>query len=127
MSLYFSCGSTAAHCSLARFLSKKQPASLEGLFQSRARYYNESKASYEYSTCGINRARSLDENNVKIYIAALNEGQFDPYTKDGIPSTNPICEKKAIAKGSKGEILIRFVDRCHGCEEGKNLSLLHLV
>jgi len=113
------CGSTAAHCSLARFLSKKAPASIEGVFESQARYYNETMASYEYSTCGISRARSLDENNQKIYIAALNEAQFDPYTKDGIPSMNPICEKKAIVKGTKGEILIRFIDRCRGCQQGE--------
>ncbi|CAF0767378.1 unnamed protein product [Adineta ricciae] len=113
------CGSSAAHCSLARFLSRKQPASLDGEFQSQARYYNETKASYEYSTCGISRALSLDEDNQKIYTAALNEAQFDPYTRDGIPSTNPVCEKKALVTGPKGEIIVRFVDRCFGCKEGE--------
>ncbi|UJR32471.1 hypothetical protein I4U23_019933 [Adineta vaga] len=113
------CGSTAAHCTWSRLMPRIQPASLEGEFRSQARYYNETKASYEYSTCGLSRALSLDEDDQKIYTAALNEAQFDPYTKDGIPSTNPICEKKAIAKGANGEIIVRFVDRCLGCKEGE--------
>jgi expansin (peptidoglycan-binding protein) len=74
-------------------------------------------ASSDYSTCGTIRSRSLDENNEKIYTAALNEVQFDPYTINGIPSTNPICEKKAMVKGVKGEIIVRFVDRCRDCKE----------
>ena len=100
----------------------KQAASIEGDFPGQATYYNETMASSEFSTCGTSRARSLDKNDEKIYTAALNEAQFDPYTVDGIPSTNPICEKKAIVKGSKGEILVRFIDRCHGCKEGKYYS-----
>ncbi len=80
-------------------------------------------AGSDFSTCGISRARSLDENDKKIYTAALNEVQFDPYTVNGIPSTNPICEKKAVAKGSKGEIIVRFVDRCRDCKEGKYYRL----
>jgi len=81
-------------------------------------------ASTDFSTCGTSRARSLDENNERIYVAALNEVQFDPYTTDGIPSTNPICEKKAIAKGAKGEITVRFVDRCRGCKQDE-IALTH--
>jgi hypothetical protein len=104
---------------VAKFLSGKQPASLEGKFQGQATYYNETMAGSDYSTCGTSRARSLDENDEKIYTAALNQVQFDPYTADGIPSTNPVCEKKAIAKGAKGEIVVRFVDRCRDCKEGK--------
>jgi len=75
-------------------------------------------AGTDFSTCGTSRARSLDENNEKIYTAALNEVHFDPYTVDGIPSTNPICQKKAIVKGAKGEIVVRFVDRCRNCKDG---------
>jgi len=75
-------------------------------------------ASSDYSTCGTSRARSLDENDEKIYTAALNEAQFDPYTVNGIPSTNPICQRKAIAKGVKDEIVVRFVDRCRECKNG---------
>jgi len=54
----------------------------------------------------------------KIYTAALNQAQFDPYTVDGIPSNNPICQKKALVKGPQGEITVRFVDRCPECQEG---------
>jgi expansin (peptidoglycan-binding protein) len=61
----------------------------------------------------------LNEDSEKIYSAALNQVQFDPYTVDGIPSTNPICQKKAIVKGAKGEIKVRFVDRCPDCKQGK--------
>jgi hypothetical protein len=99
-------------------LSGKQPASLEGKFQGEATYFNETMVGSLYSTCGTSRARSLDENDEKIYTAALNEAQFDPYTVNGIPSTNPICQKKAIIKGVKGEIVVRFVDRCRDCKKG---------
>jgi len=58
------------------------------------------------------------KNNEKIYTAAINQAQFDPYTVNGIPSTNPICQKKAIVKGPKGQITVRFLDRCFDCKEG---------
>ncbi|CAF0947874.1 unnamed protein product [Adineta steineri] len=112
------CGASATHCAIAKFLSGQQPASLEGKFQGQATYYNETMASSDYTTCGTSRARSLDENSERIYTAALNEIQFDPYTVNGIPSTNPVCQKKAIAKGINGEIVIQFVDRCLDCKEG---------
>lgn len=80
-------------------------------------------AGSQYSTCGISRARSLDDGDEKIYTAALNEEQFDPYTVSGIPSTNPICEKKALVKGVNGEIVVRFVDRCQDCKQGKSSQL----
>lgn len=118
MAVSCSCGSTAAHCSLARLLSRKEPVSLEGKFQSQARYYNETKAGSDYSTCGFSRTFSMKENNETVYTAALNQARFDPYTKDGIPSTNPICYRRAIVKGSQGEIMIRFVDRCFDCQQG---------
>ncbi|CAF2797045.1 unnamed protein product [Rotaria sp. Silwood2] len=117
------CGPYATHCSFAKFLSRKEPASLEGEFHGEATYYNETMAGSEYSTCGTSRARSLDESDEKIYTAALNEVQFDPYTVEGIPSTNPICQKKAIVKGAKGEIVVRFVDRCRDCKNGKSIRL----
>jgi hypothetical protein len=100
-------------------LPRKQPASLEGEFQGEATYYNETMAGSDYSTCGTARARSLSDGDEKLYMAALNEVQFDPYTVNGIPSTNPICQKKAIVKGVKGEIVVQFVDRCRDCKEGK--------
>ncbi|CAF1140703.1 unnamed protein product [Adineta steineri] len=115
---YGYCGSYGAYCAVAKFLSGKKAASLEGEFQGQATYYNETMAGMEFSTCGTSRARSLDVNSEKIYTAALNQVQFDPYTLNGIPSTNPICQKKAIAKGIKGEIVVQFVDRCDGCKEG---------
>jgi len=117
-SQYGYCGSYGTHCAVAKFLSGKQAASLEGEFQGEATYYNEIMAGSNYSTCGTSRARSLDEDDHKIYTAALNEYQFDPYTAEGIPSTNPICQRKAIVKGAKGEIVVRFVDRCQGCNQG---------
>lgn len=75
----------------------------------------------QYSTCGIERSLSLDEETDKIYVAALNQVQFDPYTVNGIPSTNPICQKKALVKGPHGEIKVRFLDRCPDCVDGKHL------
>jgi expansin (peptidoglycan-binding protein) len=75
-------------------------------------------AGSDYSTCGTSRARSLDENNEKIYTAALNAAHFDPYTVSGIPSNNQICQKKAIVKGAKGEIVVQFIDRCRHCKDG---------
>ena len=114
----FSCGTIGAYCAYQKSSGDKQPASLEGEFKAQAIYYNETKVSSQYSTCGTEREKSLDENNEKIYAAALNQVQFDPYTVDGIPSTNPICQKKAIVKGPKGQVTVRFVDRCPDCKEG---------
>jgi len=114
---YGYCGSVGAYCALQKSANDIQPASLEGNFQGQATYYNETKAGSQYSTCGIERGRSLNEDDETIYIAALNQAQFDPYTVNGIPSSNPICQKKAIVKGAKGEIKVRFVDRCPDCNE----------
>ena len=94
-------------------------ATIEGEFQGRATYYNESKVGSDYSTCGTERARSLDDGEEKIFTAALNQAQFDPYTVDGIPSNNPICQKKALVKGPQGQVIVRFVDRCPDCQEGQ--------
>jgi len=115
----YSCGTAGAYCGLQKSLANDEPARIEGEFQGQATYYNETQVSSDYSTCGIERARSLDEDNQKIYIAALNSAQFDPHTADGIPSNNPICQKKALVKGPQGEIIVRFVDRCPQCQEGK--------
>jgi hypothetical protein len=104
-------------------LENVEPASIEGKFQGEATYYNETKVGSDYSTCGIERARSLNEGDEKIYTAALNQAQFDPYTVDGIPSNNPICEKKALVKGPQGEITVRFVDRCPECQAGKRKKI----
>lgn len=112
------CGTIGAYCAYQKSSSDKQPASLEGEFKGQAIYYNETKVSSQYSTCGTEREKPLDENNEKIYAAALNQAQFDPYTVDGIPSTNPVCQKKAIVKGPKGQVTVRFVDRCPDCKEG---------
>lgn len=73
----------------------------------------------QYSTCGIERGQSLNEDTMRIYPAALNAAQFDPYTVDGIPSNNPICQKKALVKGPRGDIIVRFVDRCPDCQHGQ--------
>lgn len=93
---------------------------MEGEFKGIATYYNETQASSVYSTCGTERARSLNEETEQIFTAALNKFQFDPYTVDGIPSKNPICDKKAIVKGPAGQVTVRFIDRCPDCKEGKN-------
>jgi hypothetical protein len=114
---YGYCGSYGAYCA-KKSLENVEPASIEGEFQGRATYYNETKVSSEYSTCGTERGRSLHEEDEKIYTAALNQAQFDPYTVDGIPSNNPICQKKALVKGPQGEVTVRFVDRCAECPEG---------
>ncbi|CAF0806938.1 unnamed protein product [Adineta steineri] len=115
---YGYCGSGAGYCALQKSLTESKPAPIEGEFQGQATYYNETQVGSDYSTCGIERARSLDEEDQKIYIAALNQAQFDPYTVDGIPSNNPICQKKALVRGPQGEIVVRFVDRCPQCREG---------
>lgn len=120
VSIYLnSCGSYGAYCAVQKSLTDKEPASIEGEFQGQATYYNETQAGSDYSSCGLERARSLDEENQKIYTAALNQAQFDPYTVDGIASNNPICQKKALVKGPQGEIIVRFVDRCPQCLEGR--------
>jgi len=119
---YGYCGSIGAYCALQKSAGDIQPASLEGEFQGQATYYNETKVGSQYSTCGIERGHSLNEDNEKVYGAALNQAQFDPYTVNGIPSSNPICQKKALVKGPKGEITVRFIDRCPDCKEG-NLAL----
>ncbi|CAF1640539.1 unnamed protein product, partial [Adineta ricciae] len=115
---YGYCGSISVYCAFQRSSSDNQAASLEGEFQGQATYYNETRLGSQYSTCGIERGRSLNEDNEAIYIAAINPAQFDPYTVNGIPSTNPICQKKAVVKGAKGEIKVRFVDRCFDCKQG---------
>ncbi|CAF0856596.1 unnamed protein product [Rotaria sordida] len=112
------CGAVGASCVSRKLLNNITPASIEGEFQGQATYYNETKVSSDYSTCGTERARSLNEDDEIIYTAALNQAQFDPYTVDGIPSNNPICQKKALVKGPQGEIIVRFVDRCPECKEG---------
>jgi expansin (peptidoglycan-binding protein) len=124
--IVFSCGSVGAYCAYQRSTSGIEPASLEGEFKGEATYYNETKVGSHFSTCGIERGRSLDEANEKVYGVALNQAQFDPYTANGIPSTNPICQKKALVKGPKGEIKVRFVDRCPDCKEGNESCFLLL-
>ena len=107
-----------AYCALQKSSNAADAAPIEGEFQGKATYYNETQASSVYSTCGTERARSLSEENEQVYTAALNKYQFDPYTVDGIPSNNPICQKKAIVKGAAGQVTVRFVDRCADCKEG---------
>ena len=116
-----SCGSIGVYCALQKSAGDIQPASLEGEFKGHATYYNETKVGSQYSTCGIERSLSLDEETEKVYVAALNQVQFDPYTVNGIPSTNPICQKKALVKGPNGQIKVRFLDRCPDCVEGKSI------
>ncbi|CAF1465767.1 unnamed protein product [Rotaria magnacalcarata] len=116
------CGAVATYCATKKSLEDAQPASIDGEFQGQATYYNETRAGSDFSTCGIERSRSLSEEDQVVYTAALNQAQFDPYTVDGIPSNNPICQKKAIVKGLQGEIIVRFVDRCAECKEG-NIGL----
>ena len=117
-----SCGTAGAYCALQKSANTQAPAPLEGEFKGKATYYNETQAGTQYSTCGIERAQSLNEGNIQVYAAALNKDQFDPYTVDGIPSNNPICQKKALVKGSRGEIIVRFIDRCPDCKTGQTMN-----
>ncbi|CAF0847833.1 unnamed protein product [Rotaria sp. Silwood1] len=115
---YGYCGTIGVYCAFKKSAGDIEPVSLEGEFKGQATYYNETKVGSQYSTCGIQRGQSLDENDKKVYSAALNQAQFDPYTVNGIPSTNPICQKTAVVKGPKGEIIVRFIDRCPDCKAG---------
>lgn len=115
-----SCGTVGLHCAYRRSTDDTEPATIEGVFRGTATYYNESQVSTQYSTCGTERGQPLDENDPQVFVAALNQAQFDPYTVDGIPSNNPICQKKAVVRGPKGQITVRFVDRCPDCKMGKN-------
>lgn len=115
---YGYCGTVGVYCALQKSAGSAPAAPLEGEFTGKATYYNETQVSTQYSTCGIERGHPLDEENMQIYPAALNKDQFDPYTVDGIPSNNPICQKKALVKGPKGEIIVRFIDRCPDCKQG---------
>ncbi|CAF2134849.1 unnamed protein product [Rotaria magnacalcarata] len=112
------CGTVGIYCAYQKSSGNIEPVSIEGEFKGQASYYNETKVGSQYSTCGIQREQSLDENDRKIYGAALNQAQFDPYTINGIPSSNPICQKKAVVKGSRSEIIVRFIDRCPDCKAG---------
>lgn len=118
------CDYIGAHCVAYRSLSGKKAPSLEGEFQGEATIYNASLAGANFTSCGFSRFLSFDEDGEKVYTAALNEAHFDPYTIRGIPSSNPICQKKAIVKGPEGEIVVRFVDRCRGCSE-RTIGLTH--
>ncbi|CAF0860221.1 unnamed protein product [Rotaria sp. Silwood1] len=113
---YGYCDRIGIHCAYKKSSSQSQPVSLEGEFKGQAIYYNETKVGIQYSTCGVKRGVPLDENNQKVYSAALNQAQFDPYTIHGIPSSNSICQKRALVKGPKGEIVVRFIDRCPDCK-----------
>ncbi|CAM2720779.1 unnamed protein product [Rotaria socialis] len=113
---YGYCDRVGPYCGYKKSGSNSESVSLEGEFKGEATYYNETKAGTQYSTCGIARGLSLDENNQTIYSAALNQAQFDPFTLQGIPSSNPICQKKAVVKGPVGEIIVRFIDRCPDCK-----------
>jgi len=115
---YGYCGSVGSYCAYQKSTGGLEPAPLEGEFKGQATYYNETQFGSQYSTCGTERGRSLDEESEKIYGVALNHAQFDPYTVNGIPSTNPVCDKKALVKGPNGEIKVRFIDRCSDCKEG---------
>lgn len=114
----FSCGTIGIYCAYQKSSGDIEPVSIEGEFKGQATYYNETKVGSQYSTCGTERGQPLDEKDQKIYAAALNQAQFDPYTVDGIPSSNPICQKKASVKGPQGEIIVRFIDRCPECKTG---------
>jgi len=120
------CGTIGLNCGWQKKLGADvQPATIEGEFQGEATYYNETKVGSDFSTCGTERGRSLTtDSGEKVYTGALNQAQFDPYTVNGIPSTNPICQKKAMVKGPNGQILVQFVDRCPTCEKG-DLALTH--
>jgi len=101
--------------------SSPPPASVDGVFSGEATYYNATALSSHYTLCGTKRS-SNDNNEM---IGAINAIQFDPYTVNGIPSTNKICSKRAEITGPSGaKIIVKIVDRCAECKQD-NLALTH--
>ncbi|CAF1307128.1 unnamed protein product [Rotaria sordida] len=81
---------------------------LGGTFQGDATHYSVSAG---YTACGTMHKDSE-------YVAALNDAQFDPYTPNGNPDLNRLCNKLIKVIGPKGSATVKVVDRCPGCQYG---------
>lgn len=83
-------------------------SSSSSIFQGRATYYSVGTG---YTACGSKHSDTE-------YIAALNGAQFDPYTPNGNPNKNTLCNKQAKVTGPKGSVIVKVVDKCPGCRFG---------
>ncbi|CAF0990556.1 unnamed protein product [Didymodactylos carnosus] len=81
--------------------------SLDGVVHAgRAKLYTITD-DYLYTACGFNSTTNDDA------VASLNYAQFDPFTVNGIGSTNPSCNRKALVTGPSGkQVTVTIVDRC---------------
>ena len=77
-------------------------------FSGRFTWYN---VGVGYTACG-----SLHGDDE--LVLALNKAQFDPYTPDGNPNHNTLCNKKVQVTGPKGSAEVILVDMCPGCPYG---------
>lgn len=81
---------------------------LKQTFNGRFTWYN---VGVGYTACG-----SLHKDDE--LVLALNEAQFKPYTPDGNPNHNTLCNKKFRVTGPKGSAEVMMVDMCPGCPYG---------
>ncbi|CAF1499222.1 unnamed protein product [Didymodactylos carnosus] len=79
-----------------------------GSYRGRCTYYN---VNVGYTACGT---RHGDHE----HIVAMNAAQFDPYTPNGNPNRNSLCNRKIQVNGPRGSVEVRVVDRCPGCPSG---------
>ncbi|CAF0765172.1 unnamed protein product [Didymodactylos carnosus] len=105
-SSYGYCGNVATYCPWYRKSSSIPVPDLDGVTHAGVATLYSVNPNYVYTACGLNYTADG-------YVAALNYAQFDPFTINGIPSTNPSCNKKALVTGPNGtEITVKIVDRC---------------
>ncbi|CAF0875623.1 unnamed protein product [Didymodactylos carnosus] len=106
-STYGYCGNSVAACPWYRKSSNViDVPSLDGVLHSGLAKLYEVNSEYVYTACGFNYTTSGN-------VASLNYAQFDPFTVNGIPSTNPSCNKKALVTGpGNTKITVTIVDRC---------------
>lgn len=106
------CGTTADYCGAGCQAGKCWPIKQQSLgsesYSGRCTYYN---SEGRYTACG-------SQHNDNEYIVAMNAAQFDPYTPNGNPNYNSLCNKKIRVKGPRGTVVVRIVDRCAGCPYG---------
>ncbi|CAF0970723.1 unnamed protein product [Didymodactylos carnosus] len=114
-SRYGFCGNTAAHCQWYRKSSTTYVPSLDRVSHSGFATLYKVNSGLVYTACGFNYTADG-------YVASLNHAQYDPFTVNGIPSTNPSCNRKALVTGPNGtQITVKIVDRCSAerdCSKG---------
>ncbi|CAF0828219.1 unnamed protein product [Rotaria sordida] len=81
---------------------------LAGTFQGNTTLYSISGGYTACATMHIDRE----------YIAALNASQFDPFTPNGNPNLNSLCNKLAKIIDPKGSVRVKILDKCRGCRYG---------